>query len=199
MTTAIYHNNVLAADSRITQPNNERDGEEPRCSHCGEQSRMVRDNYEKIEVYNGTARFRGEVILAAAGSGMANQVKMHLKALREIEDYEKTWNDTKVFRTHQETRSQSDLIVVTTDHVYMINLGKSREKLNVKVHGRDETLSIGSGSGAALCAAKVYGADAVLAIQHAEIVDEWTGGPVASVALNVEPLAIVKTDPLKKE
>lgn len=186
MTTILYHNNMLLADSRTSRKPSESTGSRAifKCVHCGEKPHTVRDNASKIRVPIKSLKFRGELIRAVAGCGDSLAMSNQLAALTEMEDYEAAYTNAWRIAGSAKGSLRCRIMIVTEKQVHVINYEEDGlGGLIVDSYPLTETVTIGSGSVAAKTAILAYNADAFEAMRVAGIVDKATGGAIRYVDL----------------
>ena len=188
MTTILYHNNMLLADSRTNRKTDKENGSDGafHCVHCGEAAHAVCDTSGKIKVPFKNTLFREETILALAGAGQKASIDRQLRALLTMDNYEKAYEHASRLILNINSTGFFDcaLMVVTDKHIYVIDFRKSSARLHADRYKLTETVTIGSGGMAAKTAIKAYNADAFEAMRVASGVDKSTGGPIQYVDLN---------------
>lgn len=199
MTTIAWDGKILAVDSRSSTPEQRPDTDtEPRlariCFHCERPAWTGNDNAQKLIVLPAVT-WRGEKILAAAGTGSARDCDR----LRRVMDYppkgetelEKIWNNFTALaprRGPQGTMTElmdATLVVVTQQHLWVLSfMGTS---LRSYLEPRDVPFAKGSGRDAAMLAMTIMGATAPNAVWAARAIDPATGGAVRWVDTTSEP------------
>lgn len=184
MTTILYHNNTLLADSRTSRKASEGEGSDPamKCVHCGEKAHNVRDNKIKIRIPQRTIKFRDEVIRAVAGAGEVVALENQLNSITTLEDYQAAYTAAFLMVGSAPGTIRCTLLVVTDKHVHVIHYrNNGLSGMHVDRHSLDETVAIGSGAVAAKTAIIAYKVDAFEAMRVASEVDKSTGGPIRYV------------------
>lgn len=196
MTTVVYHNNILAADTRTTRHGNE----DCTCRHCGKEAALVRDNRAKVHLVNNNCVFMGERILAVGTAGDVVTIDRLLETMRTSPDLQAALENFYQL-SHNPTLLRCRLILVTPASVFMIETAEPKSSkgkkhgVNYKKFQRDATVGIGSGEMAAVAAIKVYGESAIDAISVAAAVDELTGGTnINYIDFAAEKLEVAKAE-----
>lgn len=189
MTTISWDGRILAVDSRSSTPEQRPDTDtEPRlariCFHCERPAWSGSDNAQKLIVAPAVT-WRGEKILAAAGTGSARDCDR----LRRVMEYppkgetelEKIWNNFTALAPRRAPGSTTELmdatmVVVTEQHLWvLIFLNTS---LRSYLEPRAVPFAKGSGRDAAMLAMTIMGATAPNAVWAARAIDPATGGAV---------------------
>lgn len=176
MTTIAYDGRYLAADSQVTTSPN-RQGYF--CKGCGKSAnQVISNNAKKIAAGNG-GTFKGEQVIAAAGSGGGNVVEFYTKYLTENREGDQTLSIINAATPVREftTREMASVIFVFTEtKVYKIDFdGRGH---NTVVEVEDSFLVTGSGGTVANTAMRIYGQTAMKGIQDAATLDFKTGGDI---------------------
>lgn len=185
MTTVVYHNGILAADSLATVKLLDKDKPEIgyACRHCGKPMSGHRTAC-KIHLFKSPHFFRFEKILAAAGAGPAAEIERHMKIISNTGDY---WTALKHYSMFGNAAFDLSMILVTDKSVYELFTYKETKdntgflEPSVREIGKNGTTAIGSGWQNAITAITAYNETATRAIYIASLVDkENTGGDVVN-------------------
>lgn len=177
MTTILYHNHMLLADSRSSSKSTHL-----KCAHCGEKAHDVNDKDTKIRIPEKTIMFQGEVIRAVSGSGNVNHTENQINMITSLEDYRAAYNTAFLMVGTAANTIRCTLMVVTDKRVHVVRYTEAGlAGLLIESYGLDETVTIGSGGDAAKAAIIAYKADAFEAMRVAALVDKSTGGPIRYV------------------
>jgi hypothetical protein len=198
MTTVVYHNGVLAADSRTTFIN-KRSLAGHVCIKCDSLVKeRANDKTMKIQLVDYLNReFDGERILALGVSGDAAASGIYSEAFKNTVDFAAAFKDHCQFLPANAGKPSCRLMLVGVRHVFVINFGESdKSGLAVSKYGRDELVCIGSGTPAARAVISVYGNDIFTAMSVANAADDYTGGEVNHIDFNQNKLTI-ETSPFK--
>lgn len=179
MTTVIFHQGVLATDSRTSATS-----ENMTCAHCDiENPKLIRDRGAKLILFkDDQVCWRGENIKMAAFCGShAAIVKMRGLLLRFQNDgeFSRTFDILHALGVGKALEDFSALFV-TDRHVYRINHeqhapGPTKEH----THSLDDTVSLGSGGGCARAAITFMGLTPQEAVAVAMVADDpSTGGDI---------------------
>lgn len=205
MTTILYHNNMLLADSRSSSKSSHL-----KCAHCGEKAHGVNDKDTKIRIPEKTIMFQGEVIRAVTASGNATHAENQINMITSLEDYRTSYNTAFLMVGTAANTINCVLMVVTDKRVHVVRYQEAGlAGLLIDSYGLDETVTIGSGGDAAKTAIIAYKADAFEAMRVASEVDKSTGGPIRYVdfsskdtklkVLTYEPLEITVPEVKQEE
>lgn len=195
MTTILYHNNMLLADSRSS-----RKCAHLKCAHCGEKAHDVNDKYAKIRIPEKTIMFQGEAIRAVSGAGNANHTENQINMITSLEDYRAAYVAAFLMVGTVANTIRCTLMVVTDKRVHVVRYKEAGlAGLLIESYGLDETVAIGSGGEAAKTAVIAYKADAFEAMRVASEVDKSTGGPIRYVDLSSKDtkLEVLTYEPLE--
>jgi hypothetical protein len=200
MTTILYHNKTLLADSRANRKDSAQRGSKGEfvCVQCEHPLHAVRNSSIKIQIAPSgeNVLFRGETVRAAAGSGMAHVVSSQIQALFNLGNYEQAYKDAYVFTPGRVITIEARLLIVTDKSVYVIDFDDSNAQgLHANKYSLEETVAIGSGGMAAKTAILAYNADSFEAMRVASIADKSTGGPIRYVDFNQEKLEVLTYKP----
>lgn len=195
MTTIVYHQNRLYADTMASVSKNYPDGDSrnPKCTSCGHEHEYLTHKYvEKIKLLAPKTKcfFRGEQILTVAGSGIDRIINNWISTMSGAEDWEAfVKNALKLY--HPDNRPSCTLLLVTANNVHVIYMGKSSpDGLHVVTDTRQGTVAIGNGRDAAYTAIKIYDESPDYAIAVAGKITKGTGGEIDVVDFTVEPHAV---------
>jgi hypothetical protein len=203
MTTILYHNNMLLADSRTNRKTDKGNGADEafHCVHCGETAHSVCDTSGKIKVPFKKTLFREEVILAVAGAGQKTSIDRQLRALMTMDNYENAYEQASrlIHNIHTTGFFDCAIMVVTDKHVHVIDFRKSTARLHADRYTLTDTVTIGSGGVAAKTAIIAYKADVFEAMRVASEVDKSTGGPIRYVDFSSKDtkLEVLTYEPLE--
>lgn len=187
MTTVVYHNGILAADTRGT-----RSIDDPKvaCSECGATGgKMYNDNRDKIHCFPSPFKtFYGEAILAAGFAGRSDSIRTILSTMKNRDGA----GVECVMDAIAQTGIGSDLgsltvLLVTDRHIHTIDHNEHAPmKQTRKRFSLDTTVAIGSGAGAARAAIECFGLPIWEAVAVAMISDMGrTGGNIQKIDLAV--------------
>jgi len=192
MTTILYHNHLLLADSRTSRNDIYATGDinSFHCVHCNQTFQGFRDTSIKIRIpaQNKKILFRKEIVLAAAASGLSSDAENQTRAVTTLTDYEESYKDSyKFISTGKSLVIKARLLIVTNKSVYVIDFERSNNYgLHAHKHSLEDTVAIGSGAMAAKTAIIAYGASPFEAMKVASVVDKSTGGPTNYVNFKQE-------------
>lgn len=169
MTTIIYKDGVLAADTRRTSTAK---NALTKCNNCGVPGDHAVDTVSKLHA-SRLAVFRGEVVRVFGGSGKVTMLNWARDLLLKGEDIESIY--TGSFKLHGKRFDDSFSLIILTDvanYIFRIRDGAP----SVTKYAKTTTIAIGSGQGAALLCAKAFDFDALGSLQGAAFQDDATGG-----------------------
>lgn len=177
MTTVVYSNGILAADSRTTALQGSK---KIHCTICkSTEGVCYSDDACKLHGNFGTHSYRGEKILAVAQAGerslstaMVHSIKKNHDPFEAYELF--LWHKPKGMTDHR----SSGLLIVTSKSVFKLTITK--EMRAAEKFTRDDDVVFGSGSAAASLYLKMVKRDAVEAVAAASLTDESTGGIIHS-------------------
>ena len=183
MTTVIYSAGILAADKRSTTPGRESD--KRICNYCGTKPTLVSNDTAKINIDFKCIMFRGEQILAIAGSGKRFSIDKNLKLIRAGENIEEVIRiATLLNQDYAGNHLGCVLLIITTVKGYKLTIGiKDEPAVAIESFELSDTIAIGSGGKVALFAVKVLKLSPTDAIKASMTVDEGTGGGIDYISL----------------
>lgn len=205
MTTILYHNKMLLADSRSSSKSSHL-----KCVHCGEKAHGVNDKDTKIKIPEKIIMFQGEVIRAVSGAGTVTHTENQINSITTLNDYASAYNTAFLMVGSAANSIRCTIMVVTDKRVHVVRYREAGlAGLLIDSYGLDETVTIGSGGDAAKTAIIAYKADAFEAMRVASEVDKSTGGPIRYVdfsskdtkleVLTYEPLEITVPEVKQEE
>lgn len=193
MTTVVYHNNTLYADTMSSrpQPHPRGDHRNHHCEHCGEEQEYMSRAYDtsKLAVINQMRKFRGERILAVGVAGKRLENNVQIGLIQEVDDYEEFTKRVLRVIKDRGVALNTTMMVVTEKHVFLLDLRASEPNgLYVETFGRDETVAMGNGGPTAKAVIQVYGETPEYAIAVVSASVYGTGGKVDRLDLQASKL-----------
>lgn len=172
MTTIVYSDGILAADTRFTSTRQARG--EHKCIKCDHLGGMTVGKCKKV-VKSVGKKYNGETIVAMSGAGLGTSID------KAIEIFNKEENVVEIIRIHKLFKQGNPFgccrIMMVTDKAVYVHEFDSSEYF-VEKHELTETVAIGSGAMAALLSIKLFGWTSIDAVMAASVVDKSTGGHV---------------------
>lgn len=181
MTTIVYSNGILAADTRRTRTTTYK---EVQCKNCTSKVTVnLLDNYSKIKLMPKTTFFHSEKILAVATLG---RVSLCTALLDSVENNLDPISEYKAYKKYSLKTDTDDriagLIIITNLSLFKLHVSWNKQTLDK--FKLDTDFSIGDVSGAANFYLKMIKRDAVQATIAAMCVDDHTGGNVDWLDIN---------------
>jgi len=175
MTTIVYSNGYIAADTRTTFPKHA-DLRHTVCLGCGESHDEIADNTSKIWVPEKSIKWRDDTIVAVAGAGNKAQID---KAFAMMKAGANLIAKVDVLREFNEVRNHCSYgLIIVTDNKVIIYRPNHYKKEYEKVYTLDDDVAIGSGEDVARFTLKAFGCSVYDAVTAAAFVDPGTGGEV---------------------
>lgn len=185
MTTVVFYNNVLAADSRMSVSGSTEKEPTP-----------VNDDVLKIKVVNNGVTFRDDKVLAIAGAGVAASVARLMDIIPTTNQLEEDY--LTAIKFNPDLRLSFSILIVGQKKNYVVRpVSKTNDKdntvlrkLSVVEYTKKELVVLGSGGPAARLSVIKYGSDAITAIKDSIIGDQCSGGLVRYINTKVKNLKI---------
>ena len=193
MTTIIYKDGILAADTMFTRRNIA--NSDTVCAHCSKKSHNV--HYARKIKINPKIKINNEQVLVTASAGSLNMRDKIYGLLEQGESINTIIKYANVFYKSSINSADTHFIFITNKHIYVVYINTRNGRIDS--FNRKETIYLGSGRDFAKGLCNTLGMNAIDALGACCLEDESTGGHIEYLDLNNKELEIKSIKPPSKK